>query len=126
MNVLGIDYGRRKVGLAISLSSLSEPYKVIRYKHTNQLFRQIRAVIQELGIEKIIIGVSEGAMEIEIKNFGEVLQKEIEIPVEYFDETLTSLDARNLSQESGIKRKKRKNMEDAYAASLMLQGYLDK
>lgn len=126
MNILGIDYGRRKVGLAISLSSsLAEPYKVIRYKHTNQLIRQIKEIIQELEIEKLILGVPEGAMALEINNFGDTLKKELEIPVEYSDETLTSLDAQKLSQISGIKRKKRKEMEDAYAASLMLQDYLD-
>lgn len=126
MNILAIDYGRKKAGLAISLSSLAEPYKVIHYQHTNELFRKIREVIQELGIEKIVLGIPEGAMEIEIKNFGETLLKEIEIPVDYYDETLSSWDAQDLAIESGIKRKKRKAMEDAYAAAIMLQDYLDK
>ena len=46
-------------------------------------------------------------------------------PVETFDETLSTHDARRVSIEEGMKRKKRKGMEDAYAATIMLQGYLD-
>lgn len=125
MNILGIDYGRRKIGLSWASGSFAEPYKVVHYKDTNELYKLLRKITEELEIEKIILGVSEGEMAIEITNFAKVLKKELRIGVEFFDETLSSRDAQALSMHAGIKRKRRKEMEDAYAATIMLQGYLD-
>lgn len=125
MNLLGIDYGRAKVGIAISSGSLAEPLKTIRYSDTDRLFNQIGEILKLQNIDSVVIGLSEGKMLIETKNFGKALQEQLKVKVEYFDETLTSSDAQKLAQAAGIKRKKRKSMEDAYAAALMLQGYLD-
>ena len=72
-----------------------------------------------------MVGVSEGASGIAATNFANVLKNQFEIPVETYDETLSSQDARALAIDSGIKRKKRKEMEDAFAAAVMLQSYLD-
>jgi putative holliday junction resolvase len=126
MKILGIDYGRSKVGLAISVSGFSEPLKVVRYSETNTLLREIKKVIQEEGVEKVVVGISEGEMGEESKKFALTLgHLPLHIPVETFDETLTSKDAQTLSRQAGINRKKRHRMEDAYAASIMLQNYLD-
>lgn len=125
MNLLGIDYGRAKVGVAISSGSLAEPLKTLRYSDTDKLFSQIKQMLQTYEISKIIIGLSEGEMLVETKNFAKALQKQLDVEVEFFDETLTSSDAQMLTRQAGIKRKKRQELEDAYAAAIMLQGYLD-
>lgn len=125
MNLLGIDYGRAKVGIAISSGSLAEPLKTLRYSDTDKLFSQIKQMLQTYEISKIIIGVSEGQMLVETKNFATALKEQLNVEVEFFDETLTSSDAQMLTKQAGIKRKKRKELEDAYAATIMLQGYLD-
>ena len=57
--------------------------------------------------------------------FARELENDLEVAVAVADETLSTKDAQRLSREAGIKQKKRKNMEDAYAASIMLQSYLD-
>lgn len=119
MKILGIDYGRKKIGLAISEGMLVEPYEVIRYKDTKILSEQLQKIIQENGIEKVVVGISEGEMGEESKKFAE------RICAETFDETLSTHNAQELSKEAKISRKKRKNLEDAYAASVMLQNYLD-
>lgn len=125
IKILGIDYGRSKIGLAIAEGSLAEPMGVIRYTDTKTLVDKLIKVIEENDIEKVIFGVSEGEMGEESKNFSLNLGKIIKIPVETFDETLSTQDAQRMSLEAGIGQKKRHQMEDAYAAAIILQNYLD-
>lgn len=126
MKTLGIDYGRKKMGLAIAEGTLAEPYKVIRYKDFKTLAEKIKETIRKENIGRVVIGVSEGQMEAETRRFGWQLEKAIGITLEYWDETLTSSDAVRLSIEAGIKRQKRKTLEDAFAAALMLQSFLER
>jgi putative Holliday junction resolvase len=125
MKILGIDYGRRKVGLAIGEGGLAEPLEVIRFQDSGSLYVQIRKIVESEGFQKVVVGISEGKMGEETEKFVRKLEKELAVPIETFDETLTSKDAQALSIESGGSRSKRKKMEDAYAASIMLQNYLD-
>jgi putative Holliday junction resolvase len=125
MRILGIDYGRKKIGLAISESSLAEPLKVLIYRDIEILNEEIKKIAQEFRIEKIVVGVSEGKMAEETKEFGKKLEKSLKIPAVFQDETLTTSEAQSLSIKAGIKRKKRKKLEDAYSATLILQSYLD-
>ncbi len=119
MKTLGIDYGRSKIGLAVSEGILAEPMQVIRYKDTKVLEQKIKEIVETEKIKKIVVGVSEGAMGKESREFAKRLGAET------FDETLSSQDAQRLSIEAGISQKKRKGMEDAYAAAIILQNYLD-
>ncbi len=112
MRILGIDYGRRKIGLAIAESGLAEPWKVVGIS-------QLENILETEKFDRIVVGISEGEMAEESKRFAE------KIGAETFDETLTTQDAQRLAVESGMSRKKRKGMEDAYAAAIMLQNYLD-
>ena len=125
MRILGIDYGRSKIGLAMGINGFAEPLEVIRYKDIEILSEEIRQLIEKEKFEKIVIGISEGEMAEESKEFAKLIQPFIKSEIEFFDETLTSQDAQRLSMEAGIGPKKRHQMEDAYAASIMLQGYLD-
>lgn len=127
MNYLGIDYGRRKMGLATGDdgSKLADPFRVMKFKVESEALEKISKLVKELEISKIVLGISEGAMAMESKKFGEKLNKKCKIPVLYQDETLSTADAQNMSIQAGIKRSKRKGMEDAYAASIILQKYLD-
>lgn len=125
MTTLGIDYGKSKVGFALAQGDLSEPLIVVHYKNQEYLDRQIMMLIQKYSVEKIVVGISEGEMAVESDAFANRLKSQLSIPIETHDETLTTFDAQSLSLEANLKRKKRKNMEDAYAASIMLQDYLD-
>lgn len=125
MKIIGIDYGRKKVGIAVGVNGFAEPLKVIHYKEINSLMEDIKKASNDEGAEKIVVGVSEGDMARESLAFGEELSKYLGIPVTTFDETLSSKDAVKISIEAGVRQKKRREMEDAYAACLMLQNYLD-
>jgi putative Holliday junction resolvase len=119
MKTLGIDYGRSKIGVAIGIDSFAEPLKVIHVDSFEDAVSKVRKEIEIEKPNKVVVGISEGEMAEESKKFAEKLGAET------FDETLTSKDAQTLSIEAGISRTKRHQMEDAYAASLMLQNYLD-
>lgn len=122
MKIVGIDYGRKKIGLAVAETALAVPLKVVTGE---RLFEKVVAEIEKLRPEKIVVGVSEGEMAEESHEFGRRLGKKTNVEVSFFDETLSTLDAQEAAISAGIGRIKRKKMEDAYAATIMLQSYLE-
>jgi putative Holliday junction resolvase len=129
MKYLGIDYGRKKIGLALSDGVIAEPLKVIRGENEEELLKKVESsfieALADRKVDKIIIGVSEGEMGRETREFGEKLGEKLKIPVIFQDETLSTQTAQELSISANIKRKKRKQMEDAYSAAIILQSYID-
>lgn len=125
MKLLGIDYGKKKIGLAVSDGMISEPFRVIRYDSLEKLMKSLDHITRMEQVQEIVLGVSEGKMGKESKEFGKNLGKELKIPVVFQDETLSTHTAQELSIDANIKRKKRKEMEDAYSAAIILQNYID-
>lgn len=105
--------------MAVAEGIVAEPYRVLRYKDSAKLTDRLKMIIEELGVEKVVVGVSEADMGEESKEFARRLGAET------FDETLSTHEAQVLSRQAGIPRKRRKEMEDAFAAAVMLQSYLD-
>ncbi len=103
--ILGIDHGPKNIGLAISEGEIAEPYLIV---HS---LSQIEEVVKKLGVDKIVIGVSEGQSRAKAESFGATLQSVLRLPVEFVDETLSSYEA-------GPKA-------HAKAAAVILQRYLD-
>ncbi len=122
MKILGVDYGEAKIGLAISEGELAEPLAVFEIMTSKQ---QIANICGRDRIEKIVIGISEGKMALETKKFGDELKQLTSLPIEYWDETLTSQQAREAMIQSGKPQMKKKADEHAIAAALILQDYLD-
>ncbi|OGM26034.1 hypothetical protein A2627_05410 [Candidatus Woesebacteria bacterium RIFCSPHIGHO2_01_FULL_39_28] len=126
MRILGIDYGRKKIGLAVATSILAEAYEVIRYETIGEAMKKIEKVAKEENVEKIVVGISEGQIGMETKFFANELKKIVGNKVVFQDETLSTVDAQSLAIDADVKRKKRKNFEDAFAATVMLQSYIDR
>lgn len=125
MKILGVDYGRAKIGLAVSDGPLAEPYSVIRVSDSEQALDKIEKIVKVEKVDKVVVGVSEGEMAQEQEEFARKLHEKLKIPVETQDETLSTQDAQHFAIEGGKGRLKRRQMEDAYAASVILQSYLD-
>lgn len=127
--ILGIDYGRSKIGLAVADGPLADPWKVIRVNSFEDAIQKTKSAFAEasLGgqVDKVVVGISEGEMGKESEMFAAKLKLSLGVPVETSDETLSSQDAQRMSREAGVSQKKRREMEDAYAASVVLQNYLD-
>lgn len=122
MKILGIDYGERKIGLSLSEGILVTPLGIER--KTKDLEKRIRDLCQKEEVGKVIVGISEGKIAQRQKHFGEKIAQICSLPVEFWDETLTSREALQKMIETGKSRKKR-SREDAVAAALILQSYLE-
>ena len=118
MRLLGIDYGDKKIGLAISEGLLAEPIEVVPVQRG---VSQILRICHENRIEKIVVGISEGIMAEKSREFAKMLGKATGLSVELWDETLTTQEAVDKMRQLGKKKKD----EDAISAALILQAYLD-
>lgn len=125
MKYLCVDWGKKKIGLAVSDGSISEPWKVIRYDDQEDGLRKIVKAIEEQNPQVLVFGLSEGNIGEETKNFARKLEEKTSKKIIFQDESLSTQTAQKLSISVNINRKKRKAMEDAYSASLILQDYLD-
>ena len=136
MRILGLDFGTKTVGVAVSdeLLITAQGLEIIRRKAPTKL-RQTLARIDELvgeyGVEKIVLGYpknmnnTEGERCEKTKEFKEMLEKRTGLSVILWDERLTTVSADQYMMESGIRRENRKNYVDEIAAIFILQGYLD-
>ena len=136
MRIMGLDFGSKTVGVAISDALLitAQGIEIIRRKEENKL-RQTLARIEELiveyEVEEIVLGLpknmnaTEGVRVELTQEFREKLQRRTGLPVHMWDERLTTVAADKAMMEAGVRREKRKDYVDMIAATLILQGYLD-
>jgi len=118
MKILGIDWGEKRIGLAVSEGKFAEPYGAV------SSFEELARVVKKEGIGRAVLGVPEGKHEKRVRRFGERIGKELKIFVELRSEVLTSRQALQKMIEAGKPRKSRAQL-DAAAAALLLQEYLD-
>ncbi len=129
MQYLGIDYGEKHIGLAIGSSEtkVSVPYKTVERSDDTSLLKHVRAIVQEEGIDTIVVGVPMGGEAFQgqqKKNLAFVQLVMREFPSKIVltaDESFTSLEAKKRMQEAGGKS----SDDHAVAAMLILQAYLD-
>ncbi len=136
MRIMGLDFGSKTVGVAISDALLitAQGIEIIRRKDENKL-RQTLARIEELiveyEVEEIVLGLpknmnaTEGARAELTMEFKDKLERRTGLPVHMWDERLTTVAADRAMMEAGIRRENRKDYVDMIAATLILQGYLD-
>ena len=137
MRIMGLDFGSKTVGVAISDALLltAQGVEIIRRKEENKL-RQTLARIEELiveyVVEEIVLGLpkhmnaTEGVRVELTQGFKEKLERRTGLPVYFWDERLTTVAADKIMMEAGIRREHRKEHVDRIAATLILQGYLDR
>lgn len=129
MRYLGIDYGNRKVGLAISdeAGSFAFPYQVVKNEGVDKLAGQIEKICDNEGVSVIVLGESvdlsgqPNSIQKEIIIFKEILEREIGREVILEKELFTTQEARRLTD-----KEKGDNLTDARAAALILKNYLDR
>lgn len=136
MRIIGLDFGSKTVGVAVSdeLLITAQGIEIVRRKSENKLrqtLARIEELIKEYNVEKIVLGFpknmnnSEGERCEKTLEFKEMLERRTGLTVELWDERLTTVAADNLMMETGIRRENRKEYVDQIAASFILQGYLD-
>lgn len=129
--VMGLDIGGKRTGVAVSdeLGMIASPVTfVLRGAGDRADFRKI---IERFGISRMVAGLpsnmsgEEGHQARAAREYADELAADLELPLDYWDERLTSMIAERRMVEAGIRRNQRKERIDAIAAAIMLQGYLD-
>lgn len=123
MRYLGVDFGLRRVGLAISEGELASPLKILEGKNLTDLANQVINIFKSEEFEELIVGKPEGKTGQLAGKFIKILQ-DADLDLVVVDETLTTRKANQLMIEMGLSRKKRR-FSDAQAAAEILQNYLD-
>lgn len=121
--VLAVDYGRQRIGLAISRGMLAEPLRII--SATQAPVAEIAQICVDEGVGQLVVGVSENVMAEESREFGQQLAAETGLSMTFVDETLSSKTVAVRLKESGASLQRRQQPIDDLAAAVFLQDWLD-
>ncbi|WP_284637995.1 Holliday junction resolvase RuvX [Paenibacillus silviterrae] len=133
MRLLGMDYGDKTIGIAVSdeLGFTAQGLEVIRRTTEEKDLARIQELVRQYGVTELVVGLPKN-MNNTIGPRGEIcmafaqkLQDILQLPVHLWDERLTTVAATRTLLEADVSRKKRKQVIDKMAAGLILQGYMD-
>ena len=136
IRILGLDFGSKTTGVAISdpLGLTAQGLEIIRRDAPNKIRKtlaRIDALVEMYKVSRIVLGCpkhmnnSEGERVDLTLEFKEKLEKRTNLPVELWDERLTTVSAQRTLMEAGVRREQRSEYVDKLAAVFILQGYLD-
>jgi len=131
--ILGIDYGERRIGLAISdpIGIIAQPLFTLDTQKTTDVFSEIQKLIREKNVEQIIVGLPKnmdgtiGKKGKEVLEFAKNLSRQINVKVNLWDERLSSVESQKILRDTKKKTRQDKKNIDKLSASLILQGYLE-
>ena len=132
IKLLGVDYGEARTGLARSdaLGLYAVGMGNIKSYHIEKTAAEIVRVAKENGIERIVIGKpvnmngTYGEKVEKVTELARLIGELTEIPVDFYDERMTTVSAHKILSESGVRAKNRREIVDSLAAELILQGYI--
>ena len=137
MRILGLDYGSKTVGVAITdgLMLTAQCYETVKREHEDKLRRtlaRISEIVKQEGVERIALGLplnmdgTQGERAMKVLAFKELLEKRTGLTVDLVDERLTTVAADEILDETGFSkdRAKRKEVIDQIAAQLILEDYM--
>lgn len=136
MRILGLDYGTKTVGVAVSdpLGYTAQGIEIIRRESEAKIrktLQRIEELVKEYEVETIVLGYpknmngTDGERAQKSLEFKETLERRTGIPVVMWDERLTTVSADKIMMESGIRRENRKEFVDEIAAMFILENYLE-
>lgn len=133
MKILGLDYGDRRIGVALSdaFGWTAQGLEVIERRREGEEFDRIAYLVDQNAVEEIVVGLPKnmngtiGPRGEICMAFADALKDRLQVPVILWDERLTTVSAHRTLIEADVSRKKRKGVVDKMAASLILQNYLD-
>lgn len=136
MRIMGLDYGSKTVGVAISdeLLITAQPVMTIERKSENKLRKtlaKIEELIEEYEVSFVVLGYpknmnnSEGERVEATKQFKEHIERRTGLEVKLQDERMTTIESERILKEAGVRREHRKEYVDKMAAAVILQSYLD-
>ena len=132
MRTLALDVGDKRIGMAVTdpLNITAQPLQTLIRKDRKGDFDEIKEVVRNMSVSKIIVGLplnmdgTAGARAKESYKFVDKLKEELGIPIQLWDERLSTMEANRVLLQADVSRKKRKKVDDKIAAQLILQSYL--
>lgn len=132
--ILALDLGTKTIGLAVSdpLGLTAQGLPTLWRSNRRADLTRLRELVEALGVTRVVVGHPlhlkgyAGARAKEAERFADWLRAELDVPVELFDERLTTAEAERHLREAKVTRAKRKQVVDQIAATLLLQAYLDR
>src|SRR5580765_2506745 len=133
MRILALDHGTKRIGVAISdeLKMIAQPLEFIPAEPFAGFLTRLKEILREKEVELILLGLprnmdgSYGPAALKVQEFAAALRGALTIPIQTWDERLTSVQANRFLIEGGVRREKRKEKVDKTAAAILLQSYLD-
>ncbi|CFX16779.1 Resolvase, holliday junction-type, YqgF-like [Syntrophomonas zehnderi OL-4] len=134
MRIMGLDVGDKRIGIAISdpLGWTAQGHSVLKRGKLNSDLELIADLCREFAIQQIVVGYplnmngTRGPKAQEVQEFGQTLGEYLQLPVDYWDERLSTVSAERVLISADVSRQKRKEVIDKMAAVHILQGYLDR
>ena len=134
MRILGLDMGSKTIGVALSdpLGWTAQGITTIRRRKKEQDLEEVHKICKEYGVEKIVVGLPKnmngtiGEAGEKALEFSELNKEKTGLPIEMWDERLTTVAAHRAMLEADLSRNKRKKIVDKIAATYILQDYLDR
>jgi putative holliday junction resolvase len=133
MRILALDPGSKRIGLAVSdeLKMIAQPLEFVPAEPFLDFLARLKEIIREKEVELLLVGMprnmdgSYGPAALKVQEFVAVLKEKVAVPIQTWDERLTSAQAQRFLIEGGVRRAQRKEKVDKTAAAILLQSYLD-
>jgi len=118
MNCLALDYGKKNIGLAISVNDIISPINAI--KNDTNLIKNIKLIIDQYKIDKLFVGISQDRSGFNTKTFKDKLKNMLNLSVEGVEETVSTIEASQIFFNNKNNKKKFKNQIDSISAAVIL------
>ncbi|MEA1961868.1 MAG: Holliday junction resolvase RuvX [Bacillota bacterium] len=134
MRIMGLDVGEKRIGIAICdpMGWTAQGHSTLHRKNLSYDLQQIKEICDEYEVEKIVLGYPRnmngtvGPKAMEIEGFGNQIAEKTNLPIDYWDERLSTVMSEKVLLQADVSRKKRRGVIDKLAAVTILQGYLDR
>lgn len=133
MRILALDHGTKRIGVAISdeMKLIAQPLEFIPAEPFADVVARLKTLIREKEVELVLLGMprnmdgSYGPAAMKVQEFAAALSDALTVPIQTWDERLTSQQAQRFLIEGNVRRKDRKTKVDKTAAAILLQSYLE-
>jgi putative Holliday junction resolvase len=133
MRILALDHGTKRIGVAVSdeLQMIAQPLEFIPAEPFAKFLARVKEILRDKQVELILVGMprnmdgSYGPAALKVQEFVAALRDAVIVPIQTWDERLTSAQAQRFLIQGGMRREKRKEKVDQTAAAILLQSYLD-
>jgi putative holliday junction resolvase len=133
MRILALDHGTKRIGIALSdeLKMIAQPLEFVLAEPFTDFVKRLKEIIREKEVDLILIGMPRNMdgsycpAALKVQEFIAVLKDLVAIPIQTWDERLTSAQAQRFLIQGGVRRQDRKQKVDKTAAAILLQSYLD-